>query len=450
MVRGNDMSTSTTPSVQDVLKQQAGSKGKRVWKNTLAMVVALAITGGAGWYFFSKPATTRQPSYQTQPVKRGNLSVTVTATGNLKPLNQVDIGTELSGTVDKVLVDTNDTVKQGQELARLNTTQLNDTITKSKAALASAEARVKQAAATVKEARANLNRLQQLHAASGGKLPARAELDTAAATLERAQADEAVSKSTVTSAKAELRSAETNLGKAIITSPIDGVVLSRSIEPGQTVAASFSAPTLFTLAEDLAKMELEVGVDEADVGQVKDGQTAEFTVDAWSGRKYPAIITRVSLGSTLSDNVVTYLTTMSVENADLSLRPGMTATATIATNARDDVVLIPNAALRFTPAPAAGNGGTGGAQGQNSSFLSKLMPRPPGGMARQQPSKPETDTSNSEQTVWVLDNGSPAPVKVKTGISDGKMTEMVAGELQADRQVIVGSSSANGNGGAKP
>lgn len=447
--------TTTTTSVQDVLKQKTGGKGKHVWKKTLAVVVAVAIAGGAGWYFFSKPSTSRQQAYQTQPVKRGNLSVTVTATGNLQPLNQVDIGTELSGTVDAVLVDANDTVRKGQELARLNTTQLNDTITKGKASLASAEARVKQAAATVKEARTNLSRLQQLQAASGGKLPAKSELDSAAATLERAQADEAVSKTTVTSARAELRSAETNLGKAIITSPIDGVVLSRAIEPGQTVAASFSAPTLFTLAEDLAKMELEVGVDEADVGQVKDGQKAEFTVDAWPGRKYPATITRVSLGSTLSDNVVTYLTTLAVENADLTLRPGMTATATIATNERNEVVLIPNAALRFTPVlPAAADavGGAATANGQgNSGFLSKLMPRPPGmGRPRTQPTKPETSTSNSAQTVWVLDNGQPAPVKVKTGITDGKMTEMVAGDLQPDMPVIVGSSSgttsANGGG----
>lgn len=442
------MSINTTPSVQDVLKQKTGSQktggnSKRAWKSTLAIVVALAMAGGAGWYFLSKPATTRQQSFQTQSVKRGDLSVTVTATGNLQPLNQVDIGTELSGTVDAVLVDTNDTVKKGQELARLNTTQLDDTITKTKASLASAEAKVKQAAATVKEARANLNRLQQLHAASGGKLPSKAELDSAAATLERAQADETVSKSTVASAKAEVRSAATNLGKAIITSPIDGVVLSRSIEPGQTVAASFSAPTLFTLAEDLAKMELEVGVDEADVGQVKDGQKAEFTVDAWPGRKYPATITRVSLGSTLSDNVVTYLTTLTVANTDLTLRPGMTATATIATNSRSDVVLIPNAALRFTPVMPAANGVVSGGQ-QNSSFLSKLMPRPPGmGRPRTQPTK-EENTSNSEQTVWVLDSGNPAPVKVKTGISDGKMTEMVSGDLQPDMQVIVGSSSANG------
>lgn len=449
------MMNPTTPSVEEVLKQKQTRGKRRSWKGWLASLVLLAVAGGAGWYYLNSSSSSSQQTFQTQVAKRGNLGVTVTATGNLQPLNQVDIGTELSGTVDAVLVDTNDPVKKGQELARLNTTQLNDTITKSKASLASADARVKQSAATVKEARTNLNRLRQLYQSSGGKLPAKSELDSAAATLERAQADEAVAKTSVTSAKAELRSAETNLGKAIITSPIDGVVLNRSVEPGQTVAASLSAPTLFTLAEDLAKMELEVGVDEADVGQVKDGQQAEFTVDAWPGRKYPATITRVSLGSTQADNVVSYLTTLAVENADLTLRPGMTATATISTESRENALLVPNAALRFTPSFRS-NGANGSvasaANGQNDGgILSKLMPRPPGmRRPRTQPSKPEVSVGNSEQRVWVLENGHPRPLKVKTGITDGKMTEIVSGELQPDMSVIIGSSSvgepANGGG----
>lgn len=446
------MNTPTNPSVEEVLKQKTsgGTKRRRSWKGWLATLVVLTAAGGAGWYYLNPTPAGAEQTFQTQEIKRGALSVTVTATGNLQPLNQVDIGTELSGTVDAVLVDTNDRVTKGQELARLNTTQLNDTITKMKASLASAEARVKQSAASVKEARTNLNRMRQLNKASGGKLPAKSDLDSAEATLDRAIADEAVSKTSVVSAKAELRSAETNLGKAIITSPIDGVVLNRSVEPGQTVAASLSAPTLFTLAEDLAKMELEVGVDEADVGQVKEGQKAEFTVDAWPGRKYPAAITRVSLGSTTADNVVSYVTTLAVENEDLTLRPGMTATATISTDSREDALLVPNAALRFKPsfANGGGNGGpSAGAQG-GESFLSKLMPRPPMRRSRTQPSSPETSVGNSEQRVWVLEEGRPHPVKVKTGITDGKMTEIVSGDLKAGAQVIVGSSSAGGNGGA--
>lgn len=435
------MANTNDKSVQDVLNAGSGRKSRsRLPIGKILLFLSVILLAGGGWYWYSNASGETQQTFQTQAARRGNLSVTVTATGNLQPLNQVDIGTELSGTIESVLVDTNDEVKKGQELARLNTTQLNDTITKSKASLASSEAKVQQTIATVKEARANLGRLQKLYTASGGKLPARADLDSASATLTRAKADEAAARTSVTSSKADLRSAQTNLGKAIITSPIDGVVLSRQVEPGQTVAASLSAPTLFILAEDLSKMELEVGVDEADVGQVKDGQKAEFTVDAWPGRKYPATITRVSLGSTTSDNVVSYLTTLAVENQDLTLRPGMTATATINTDSRENVLLVPNAALRFKP-DFQGQNGNRSANRSNESFLSKLMPRPPGRRQREQSNRAEKSTDNSEQRVWILENGRPHPVKVKTGITDGKMTEIITGDLQADAQVIVGSTT---------
>lgn len=456
----NMTTNTTTPSVQDVLKQKSGSgkKGGGKWKGWLATIVVLLAVGAAAWYFLNPSTSTARQVFTTEAVKRGDLKTTITATGNLQPLNQVDIGTELSGTVDTVLVDTNDEVKKGQELARLNTTQLQDTITKNKASLASAEAKVIQAKATVKESQLDLNRLRQLYKSSGGKLPARSDLDSAEATLDRAQADEAVAKTTVVSSKAELSSSQTNLSKAIITSPIDGVVLSREVEPGQTVAASLSAPTLFTLAEDLAKMELQVSVDEADVGQVKEGQSAEFTVDAWAGRKYNATITRVSLGSTTTNNVVSYVTNLNVENTDLTLRPGMTATATITTQQRAGVLLVPNAALRFTPdlpEPPAGMATPDGtapannaapAQNSGGGIISQLMPRPPM-MNKQSKSNGSSSKSlsNSEQKLWVLDdNGFPRPIDVKTGITDGKQTEILSGDLQADMKVITGSTSSGG------
>jgi len=443
----NPINSTTNDSVKAVLaaggkKKSQSSKGK--W--LLALLVAGIVSGGAGYYFMGQSQTTSQASYKTTPAKLGNLSVTVTATGNLKPKNQVDIGTELSGTVDEVLVEANAVVTKGQKLASLNTTQLQDTITKGKASQASAQAKVKQAAASVKEARTKLNRLRELYSASGGKLPAKSELDSAVATLERAQADEAVAKTTVTSATAELRSSQTNLGKAIITSPINGVVLTRTVEPGQTVASSLSAPTLFTLAEDLAQMEVEVGVDEADVGQVKAGQKAEFSVDAWPGRKYPAEITRVSLGADTSNNVVSYLTVLAVQNTDLTLRPGMTATATIKTEARENVLLIPNTALRFTPVVAAAPA----AASANSSFISKLMPRPPGmGTAKKRPNGTSPAASpDGMQKIWVLENNAPLAVEVKTGISDGKQTEIVSGGLKEGMAVI--TESTGGTTGGKP
>ena len=262
----------------------------------------------------------------------------------------------LAASSPQVLVDENDRVKKGQVLAQLDLAKLKDAVTKSRATLAAAEAQVLQAQATMEEARAQLARFKQVAELSGGKVPSKSELATAEANLKRAEANEASARASVTQARANLQSDETNLGKASIRSPIDGVVLTRKVEPGQTVAAALQAPVLFTLAEDLAKMKLQVDVDEADVGQVRVGQTATFTVDAWPGRKYTGVITRVGYGSQTKDNVVSYPTVLAVSNDDLSLRPGMTGTADIVTVTRENVLLVPNAALRFTPRAAGAPG----------------------------------------------------------------------------------------------
>ena len=442
-------------SVQAVLTSGQKKRGKGRWLLTLAILAAIG--AGAAYYWLDKPQARTAVSYKTVEAKTGDISVSVTATGNLKPKNQVDIGTELSGTVDKVLVDANDQVKKGQKLASLKTNQLEDTVTRSKATLASAVAKVTQAAAGIvqaqaalKQAQANYDRLQTLYATSGGKLPAKGDIDTAQATLDKAKADidnnkaiEAAAKAAVAEAQANLRSDQANLGKAMITSPINGVVLTRSIEPGQTVAASLSAPTLFTLAEDLAQMEVDVAVDEADVGKVKAGQKAEFTVDAWPGRKYPAEISRVSLGSTTTDNVVTYITVLNVKNDDLTLRPGMTATATIQTDSRSNVLVVPNAALQFSPRNNDSNGaGNGQRPSGNSSFISQLMPRPPRMETPKRRTTNSTEAASTEhQRVWIVENNAPKRVAVKTGITDGKITEIVGGDLQAGMQVIVDTNT---------
>ena len=207
-------------------------------------------------------------------------------------------------------------------------------------------------------------------------MPSKTELEAAQASYERAQADEAAARAAVVDARAALSTDETNLSKASIRSPIDGVVLTRSVDPGNAVAASLQAVTLFTIAEDLTKMKLQVNVDEADVGMVEVGQNASFTVSAYPARRYPAKVTRVAFGSTITDNVVTYITYLEVENTDLSLRPGMTATATIKATERRDVLLVPNTALRFTPTlPDAGAGSAGASKG--SGIVSSLLPRGP-------------------------------------------------------------------------
>ena len=205
----------------------------------------------------------------------------------------------------------------------------------------------------MKEARASLARFEEVSRLSGGKVPSKAELDAGHAALDRAVAEEASARAGVAEAQAALSTDEINLGKASIRAPSDGVVLTRNVDPGNAVAASLQAVTLFTVAEDLTQLRLQVYVDEADVGSVTVGQKASFTVSAHPSRKYPARITRVAYGSTITDNVVTYLTYLEVDNSDLSLRPGMTATATITATQRNDVLLVPNSALRFSPATPA-------------------------------------------------------------------------------------------------
>ena len=400
------------------------------WRRSMVWVVAgLVLLAGAGYYFWQLNAQSNAaPVYVTEAVSRGNLTLTVAANGTLQPTRAVSIGSELSGTVLRVLVDVNDRVKKGQVLVELDTAKLNDQVARSRAAVAAATAKVAQTVATVKEAQGNLARLEEVARLSHGKVPSKAELDTGRAVLERAQAEENSARANVTDAKAAASTDVTNLSKASIRSPTDGVVLTRTVDPGNAVAASLQAVTLFTVAEDLAKLRLQVNVDEADVGSVKVGQKASFTVSAYPSRKYPATITRVAYGSTTTDNVVTYVTYLEVDNTDLTLRPGMTASSTITSTERTNVLLVPNTALRFTPVQAAS---TPDAAKSSGGIVSSLMPRMPRSGGR----KSASGAGLSRQ-VWVLQGGAAVAVGVTPGISDGRMTEITAGDLQAGMLVI--------------
>jgi HlyD family secretion protein len=404
------------------------------WRQRTTWVVAavLVLAAIGGWLWLRQGGAQAQPTYVTEPVARGNLVVKVSANGTLQPTNKADIGSELSGTVARVLVDFNDRVRQGQVLAELDTSKLRDQVARSQAALVVAQASVRQAEATAREAAGNLQRLQEVKRLSGGKVPAEAELATAEAALARAQAGVASATASVADARAAASSDRTNLSKASIRSPIDGVVLARSVDPGNAVAASLQAVTLFTVAEDLRTMKLDVNVDEADVGLVRAGQQATFTVSAYPSRNYPAAITRVSYGSTFKDNVVTYIAELQVDNQDLSLRPGMSATASILATERRDVLLVPNAALRFTPesAPAAAAQGGG--------IVAKLMPRAPFNPQR----KVRTTTAAARQ-VWVLDNGAPVAVAVVPGVSDGRQTEVSQTTFQPGVAVITDQAAGS-------
>ncbi len=411
------------------------------WKRPLlwgGAAVLLALAGGIAWWQAGQRAAAA-PSFVTEPVQRGTLNVTVSADGTLQPTRSVNIGSELSGTVARVLVDVNDRVKKGQVLVELDTAKLRDQIARSRAALASAQAGVAQAVATLKEAQANLARLEDVQKLSGGKVPAPTEIDTARAALDRARAAEASARASVASAQAQLSTDETNLSKASIRAPIDGVVLTRTVDPGNAVAASLQAVTLFTLAENLSRLQLEVNVDETDVGLVANGQKATFTVGAYLNRRYPATVTRVAYGSTKTDNVVTYTTRLDVDNQDLTLRPGMTATATIQTSERQPSLLVPNTALRFTPAGAAAASAPAGNSG---GIVSKLMPRPPGGVARRSAGVAGNGNAvGASRQLWVLRDGAPVAVRVTAGATDGKRTEVSGAGLAEGDAVIVDQRS---------
>ncbi len=415
-----------------------GTGASRPWTRRLwpwLLLAALLGAAGGWWWWQAGSAARAAPVYNTEPVARGNLVLKVTANGTVQPTRSINIGSELSGTVLKVHVDVNDRVKKGQVLVELDTAKLRDQVRRSQAALASSQAKVAQTAATIAEARAALGRLEEVARLSGGKVPSAAELDSGRATLARARADDAAARAGVQDAQAALSTDQTNLGKASIVAPADGVVLTRSVDPGNAVAASLQAVTLFTIAEDLSRLRLWVYVDEADVGSVKLGQEATFTVAAFPRRSFPARITRVGFGSTITENVVTYLTYLDLDNTDLSLRPGMTATATITADKRENVLLVPNTALRFTPgaaAPAAPKGGV----------LSSLTPRMPGGGRR--PASATPGSTAGARQVWVLQDGSNSPVAVPVvpGISDGQMTEITGGGLQAGMRVVTGQTLA--------
>lgn len=410
------------------LKPRVGRSIAILIAGIVLVVLVVLVTG-------NKAQTVR---FKTQNAERGDLTITVTATGNLEPTNQVDVGSELSGIIKHVEVDYNDRVKVGQILARLDTTKLEADVRKSKASLESARAQVLQAQATLKEKQVEFERMQTVYSLSAGKVPAQQDMDAAEAALERARADESSAWAQVSQAQAALESDETNLSKAVILSPINGIVLVRNIEPGQTVAASLEAPVLFTLAEDLTQMELHVDIDEADVGDVRDGQEAVFTVDAYSSRKFSASIAQVRYGSEETDGVVTYKAVLTVNNSDLFLRPGMTATADITVKKITNAILVPNAALRFSP-PAENTGSTEESSG-NGSIMSKIMPRPPS--HRKNSSNQVSDTvDNSQQRVWTVRNGTAVPIFVTAGAGDGIRTEIIRGDVQPGTPLIIASMS---------
>lgn len=407
------------------LRQKVGmNRAHRVRRWLWRIAALLVVAGGvAGFLVWRKSAQKQDvPKYSTEAVQRGDLSATVTATGTLSGVDTVEVGAQVTGSIMAIHADFNDRVKKGELLLEIDPEQLSASRNQARAKLISAQAAYASAKATAANDKAIAERQ---HSLSKQGLISDQDLQAADAAAAVAAAKVKSSAADIALAKAALDQAQTNLNKAQIKSPIDGIVLSRAVEVGQTVTSGFQTPVLFTLARDLKEMQLSIAIDEADIGRVKQGQDASFTVDAYPNRKFPATLKQLRNVPTTVDNVVTYEAILSVDNKDGVLRPGMTATATIVTVHRSDAVLVPNAALRFKPpSTSSGHGGPPG--------LRMFAGRRGGGGAP----KPKKAEDPNAPHVWVLSHNRPKRLTVKTGVSDGQVTEVLSG-LKPGQKVIV-------------
>lgn len=412
----------------------AETKSRRRRARIYQLVGLLLLIGmGTGVYLWrSKSGKTKGVRYLTAVAQVGDLKETVTATGTLKGLDSVDVGAQISGKITKINVDFNDHVSVGQVLAEIDTAQLQSRVEQSKAQVNAADAALVLAKATQAQTKAQY--LRSVDLSQKGLISSK-DLDAAKADADRASASISSATAQATLARASLKDAQTQLSYAVIRSPIDGIVLSRLVEPGQTVAASMSAPILFTLARDLTQLRLYVDVDEADVGKVKEGQAASFLVDAWNGHSFASKVVSVHNLPTTGQTVVTYQAVLSVDNSERLLRPGMTATATITTDERKGVLLVPNAALRFSPPASA----KGSAPGGGIPFLGGGMPSQPrtggGAATRTRTGKKVITGTDSQGLVYLLDEGRPKRTVVEIAGTDGERTEIKSG-LAAGAQVI--------------
>lgn len=333
----------------------------KLFPRLVIAVVVLAIAGTGYWYWSSRKAAASEGAFRTTAVERGDIRVAISATGTLSAISTVTVGSQISGQVTEILVDFNSQVKKGDVLARIDPSTYEAQIQQGTAQIASAKASLAQAQATLRNAELDYQRKLDL---GKQKLVAQSDVDLARATLDQARAQVNSAQASINQQTASTQTTRVNLDRTVIRSPVDGVVLTRKIEPGQTVAASLSAPELFTIAEDLGKMKIELAVDESDIGQVKVGQVVTFTADAFADRQFKGTVEQVRLAATTTNNVVTYPVVVTVDNSDGTLLPGLTVNAEIEVSKRADVMKLSNAALRFKPADAAVAGNAGPAAGQ--------------------------------------------------------------------------------------
>lgn len=437
------MNEASNPAEAPNVDEFLGSKPRPRWRRWMKYWLPGLVLVLLAFAIARCTADPPPPNYITEAVTQESLALSVTATGNLRPTNQVEVGAEVTGPVDTVAVDVNDRVTRGQVIAVINTEIIDQQIAQARANLGAARAALGQAQATLDIDTVQLARLEEVRRLSGGRVPSQIELEQAQAAVQRDKATVASARANIEAAEATLRGNLTTRSRAVIRSPVNGVVLARRIEPGQTVVAAFNTVTLFVIAEDLSEMQLRVAIDEADVGQVAAGQEASFTVDAYPGRRFPARLQRVDLASRNTvesqsggagaaaaaggGSVVSYEARLEVQNPDGLLRPGMTATATIATQNTGKALLVPNAALRFRVKTEEEAGGG--------------VFNPQIGLEDQQ--QQATIGEGSRQQVQVLQaDGTLKAIEVITGRSDGRRTVVRSNDLKPGMKVVTGVKAA--------
>lgn len=403
-------------------------------KKYYIFALILLLASGVAYYYYDKNSTNKkqQISYNTQKIKKGDLEVVVNATGNLKPTNSVEIGIEVSGTIKEIYVDFNDEVTVGQVLAVLDTRKLQSQVDSSSASLIIAKANQQESLVNVNNKKLNLDRTLKMYNQSNKKYPSKNEVDEVRFAYESSLASYDSAKAKVLQAQSNLKTDQQNLEKAVVKSSINGIVLNREVEVGQTLAATMSAPKLFTLAKDLTNMDLIVSIDEADVADIKKDLDVTFNVDAHPNEIFKGKIKQVRYNPVEVNGVITYETVVGVNNERLLLRPGMTASAKIITKESKDNILIPNTALRFKPLIQE-------PQAKQNSGMNNLV----GARAPRKSGEPKNINKSEFKEVWILENKEPKKVRVKILESDGKFTSVESRDLKIDDEIIVSQRSGN-------
>ncbi len=421
---------SNAATLQAITRKKRRSRKGWIWG-----ALILAALGGTGWYFAGGDEATAQTRYTTAEAVQSDITVKVTAVGTVEPIEQVDVASLISGTIAEVAVKVNDRVKTGDVLARLDTSSLEAELARDKATLAAQEAQVVDAEAALEAAEAILSRVQKIHDRG---LNTDDDLTNARTTARRAAAGLAQAQAQVQVAEANVLLSQTALARAVIVSPIDGMVLEVVADVGQTVnASSTETAVLFTLAHDLAQMQLSVDVGEADVGKVAMANPAAFTVDAWLGESFPAEVTELHYAPQTVDGIVTYATILSIDNSDLRLRPGMTASADITVQEVKSVLTVPNAAFRYAPPRQVA------AAASSSGLLGMIMPSGPSTSRGSRTTVSNEPDREGFRSLYVLRDGAPTKVQVKPGVTDGSLTQVLEGGLEPGDLVITAQTTAS-------